>query len=109
MAVAEQKKLLIFLFSSILADGFLLWYISPKICLTQALRVVFSWSFGNGAYTEPITWEQFCCLVAAGLLGYILLGLILYILSRAVSRSLDTKEAEPRVREIVSALLVVWR
>jgi hypothetical protein len=83
-ATIEQRNLLFLILSSLFIDGFLLSLVTGR-CFGDSLKDVFAWSFGNGAYQPDTSWGEFFFLLIAGLLGYVLLGLILLQTSKAVA------------------------
>lgn len=110
LGVGEQKKILLLLVVGVLVDGFAI-SLAENLPFSMAVRDVLAWAFGNGQYQRDVTWRVFILQLAGGLLGYILLGLLLFIISRAGSRAIiaENDERTPSIKEIIDRLLREWQ
>lgn len=49
----------------------------------KATKEVIGWFFGNGSGAQLLSWNQMACCIVAAVLGYIFLGVTLFITVRA--------------------------
>jgi hypothetical protein len=52
-------------------------------CQGKATREIIGWFFGNGSGVQDLSWLQLAYCIFAAILGYIFLGVTLFIIVRA--------------------------